>query len=67
MTANLSNDSMAPEATPRTPPTAAPPELMVRLPEEPPDLTEKAAATLLRFVREEYYRLVDAPPVHKNP
>ncbi|GGW97712.1 hypothetical protein GCM10010341_19030 [Streptomyces noursei] len=67
MTANPSNDSTAPETTPRTPPPTASPELTVRLPEEPLHLTEAAAAALLRFVREEYHRLTDAPPVHTSP
>ncbi|WP_157878953.1 hypothetical protein [Streptomyces sp. CT34] len=67
MTTNPSHHAMAPETTPRTPPDAASPELTVQLPEEPPRLTEMAAAALLRFVREEYHRLVDAPPEHTNP
>ncbi|WP_167390744.1 hypothetical protein [Streptomyces yunnanensis] len=52
---------------PRTPSAAASTELTVQLPEEPPHLTEKAAAALLRFVREEYHRLVDVPPAHPTP
>ncbi|MFI1202089.1 hypothetical protein ACH4VR_22010 [Streptomyces sp. NPDC020883] len=58
---------MAPETTSATPPAAAAPELTVRLPEEAPHLTETAAAALLRFVRDEYHRLMDTPPVHTNP
>ncbi|AJC59536.1 hypothetical protein [Streptomyces sp. 769] len=67
MTANPSHNAMPVEATRRTPPAAAAPELTVRLPEEPPYLTETAAAALLRFVREEYHRLMDTPSVHTNP
>ncbi|MGV4928329.1 hypothetical protein K2224_37355 (plasmid) [Streptomyces sp. BHT-5-2] len=67
MTANPSHNAMPAETTRRTPPAAAAPELTVRLPEEPPHLTETAAAALLRFVRDEYHRLMDTPPVHTNP
>lgn len=67
MPLNRANDPMTSEAERLEPSPAPSPELTVRLPDSPPQLTEITSAALLRFIQKECQRRRDATSEQTTP